>query len=610
MHLRIVLGGAFVLCALVLFSVGCRDRFECGIRLDGNVTRCTGNTQVCMCSERRCAEADPDACPESGYAYVFPEGDRNRCVPPDRLQAPVIAGNVSGDAALCPDQASIPPRCGLRVSGQVATCPGNQTCLCEVNLCATFERTDDCPTGWRRAVDGTCLDLTDIDPNVRVDNEGLCPGARAPDPRITCGRPNSLGVIENCPDDQTCICGTNRCAIADSAACPATRFRYAPDSVDAPAECVALPDSEGERVEAGACADFRPARIPCGTAAEGPDCPDANQRCVCATGFCAEAAAMGTCTETGLQYVGSAECLEPAEQATAIADGLCAPACGALGTDGRIVRCPFGTCICGAGTGQCAVADATCPTGSAFVANNACVTYTATTPAQPLAEGGLCPATPTDDACGRAGADGRLQTCGDNQVCVCQGGDGRCAQTEPTCPDRRAFVPTNRCAPADGGEVVSVDGLLCPGTPAPTAIPCGVLDESGRVRACQDGEQCVCRPAAGACARPESACPFGLAEAHSGACVSLSSTEYTRSVAADALCPPVAPTAVACSTAIATECAGSPCGCAPDGSGVCVQTQSACPSGFAETATLRCIRLDENREIVNTGSCPVSPGGP
>lgn len=611
MQPRNVLGVCLLLC-LVVLSVGCRDRFECGIRIDGTVTRCTGNTEVCLCSQNRCARTDPEACPDSGYAYVFPEGNDEKCVPEEILEAPVIASEVVGDSALCPNQSAIPPRCGLRVSGEVAACPGNQTCLCDLNLCASFERTEDCPEGWRRAVDGVCLDVTTFNPNIRVGTDGLCPGATAPGPRISCGRPNEIGLVEECPDDQVCICGTNRCAIADAAACPATRFRYAPDAADDPAECVAVEDAEGERVDSGACADFRPARIPCGTATgtTSPDCPDPAQRCVCASGFCAEDPDEGQNCTTGLRFVGSGECVDDAELATTIDAGLCAPGCGVLGDDGRIVQCPFGSCVCGLGRGQCAVPDATCPTGSAFVETDSCVTYTAATPAQTLVSG-VCPANPVDEPCGVVDADGRLTRCPDaGEMCVCQNGDGRCARVEMTCPNDRAFVPTNRCAPADSAEVTTVVGVLCPGVPMPPGITCGELDGSGRIRTCAAEEQCICRPSGGTCAQTESACPFGLSNSNDGTCVALSTTDYTRPVSGDALCPPFAPTPVSCGVSIESECGAEPqCGCRTDGTGVCVVVQGACASGLAEAETLRCIRLDENLDVRSAGACP-APGGP
>ena len=588
---------------------GCRDRFECGILLDGTATRCTGATEICLCGERRCAETDPDRCPESGYAYVFPENGE-RCVPEASLNEPVISGSVAGEAALCPDQASIPPRCGLLVSGQVATCPGNQTCLCDVNLCANFERTEDCPTGWRRAVDGTCLDLSTINPNLRPGDNGLCPGALTPAPRVSCGRPNEVGLVEDCPEDQTCICSTNRCAIADATACPDTRFRYAPDAADDPAECVSVDDASGERVTAGACADFRPSPIACGSAAApgGPDCPEADQSCICSAGLCAEISPVEACP-TGLRFVGSGDCVNPADQPTAIDDGLCAPDCGVLGGDGRIVQCPFGACICSADAGRCSLADPTCPTGLAFVENNQCVMYSAETINQTLASGALCPANPVDAPCGVSAADGRLARCGPDETCVCDGSVGRCARLEPTCPAGRAFMPTNRCAPADGGAITTVNGVLCPGaTPSPP-VTCGTLDASGRVQGCQAGEQCICRPDGGACAVAEPACPFGLANAHDGTCVTLSETAFTRPVAADALCPPRAPTPIACGQSAQTECAGVlQCGCRADGTGVCVVEQASCVSGLAEAETLRCVPLSENLQPIETGICP--PGGP
>ncbi len=604
---RILLGWCVLLVALLILSTGCRDRFECGILLDGTPTVCSGATEVCLCGERRCAETAPEQCPESGYAYVFPE-KKDECVPPEQLLEPVISSNVAGTAALCPDQAPIPPRCGLRVSGQVTTCPGNLTCLCDLNLCASFERTDDCTTGWRRAVDGQCLDITSVDVNIRPGDSGLCPGALAPAPRIACGRPNLVGLIEDCPEDQTCICGTNRCAIADSNACPDTRFRYAPDSPDDPAECVAANDAAGERVEAGACSDFRASRIACGTSTTGPDCPDDGQRCVCDTGFCAESATDGACGTTGLQYVGSGECISETELATTIDEGLCAPDCGVLADDGRIVQCPFGDCICGDMSGQCAVNDASCPTGSAFVANDRCVTYTATVTNQLLVSGQVCPASPVDNLCGVPGPDGRLLTCAPSEACLCQTGEGRCARPETTCPNGRAFVPTNRCAPADGGDVTSSNGLLCPGAPQPPAVTCGELDSTGRIRACQGDEQCICRPAGGACATPEPTCPFGLANANDGTCVSLSSTDFTRPVAGDALCPPLSPAPIACGLDAETECGGLQCGCRTDGSGICVLPQASCPLGIAEAETLRCIRLDENLTPIDSGAC--APGVP
>ena len=592
-------------------TTGCRDRFECGVLIDGEVTRCTGATEICLCGVRRCAETAPNACPESGYAFVFkddtdaPDG----CVPETELSGPVISGNVTGTGALCPDQAPIPPSCGVRVSGQVAACPGNQTCLCDLNLCASFERTDDCPTGWRRAVDGSCLDLTDVNTNLRPDSDGLCLGARTPGPRIICGRPNELGVVEECPDDQTCICSTNRCAIADSTACPDTRFRYAPDAAGDAAECVAVADASGERVTDGACTDFRPSPIACGTEATGPDCPDPSQQCVCGTGLCAEAAPASTCAPTGLRYVGSGECVEAADQPTVIEDGLCSPACGSLAGDGRITQCPFGTCICGESGGECSFTDATCPTGIAFVADNRCVAYSATTPAQPLAAGELCPAAPVDRPCGVGGAEGRLGRCDAGQTCVCEGGAGRCARVEATCPDGRAFVPTNRCAPPDAGPVSTVNGVLCPGAPAPPAITCGALDDAGRVQGCATGEQCICRPSGGTCAAPEPACPFGLSNANDGACVALSEATYTRPVAADALCPPLSPTPLVCGQAAQTECAGElRCGCSAPNTGVCVLEQVACPSGLAEANTLRCIGLSENLQVIDSGAC--TAGGP
>ena len=600
--------GACLLLLAVLCTVGCRDRFECGILLDGTPTRCTGATEVCLCSERRCAETAPETCPISGYQYVFSERKNEECVPPEVLAGPVISGNVAGNAALCPDQASIPPRCGVRISGQVATCPGNQTCLCSLNLCASFERTEGCETGWRRAVDGTCLDIAQVDVNIRPGDSGLCPGADAPAPRVACGRPNLVGLIEDCPDDQTCICGTNRCAIADAAACPDTRFRYAPDAPDDPAECVPVDDANGERVEAGACADFRPDRIACGTEAAGPDCPDANQRCVCATGFCAEPVAAEMCPDTQLAYVGAGECVTATEQPTAIDDGLCAPQCGVLASDGRIVQCPFGTCVCGETAGQCTVDDATCPTGAAFVADNQCLTYTATAVAQVLSSGGLCPAVPEDRVCGVGTEDGRLAQCAADEACLCEGGVGRCARAEATCPNGRAFMPTNRCAPADGDGLTTVRGLLCEGAATPPPVTCGDLDPSGRVRACLPDEQCICRPTGGMCATAEPTCPFGFANANDGTCIALSTTDFTRPVGADALCPPRPPAALSCGLDAANECPGDlQCGCRGDATGVCVLAQAACPSGLAEAETLRCARIDENLQVINNGAC--APGG-
>ena len=525
-------------------------------------------------------------------------------MPPTAFESPVVSGNVTGPAALCPDQASIPPTCGVQVSGQVASCAGNQTCLCDLNLCATFERTDDCPTGWRRAVDGACLDLTDVNPNLRPSSDGLCPGARLPSPQIQCGRPNQVGLIEDCPEDQTCICGTNRCAIADATACPATRFRYAPEAPGADAECVAVDDANGERIIEGACTEFRPAPIACGTEETGPDCPDPNQRCVCATGLCAEAAPAPTCAQTGLRYVGSGECVAENQQPTVIDDGLCAPACGVAAADGRIVQCPFGNCICTDAGGRCAVTDATCPTTTAFVDTNICLAYTASAAAQTLTTGAVCPAVFEDRACGGPSSDGRLARCAAGETCVCEGGVGRCARAEATCPAGRAFAPTNRCAPGDGGAITSVVGLLCPGATAAPPLSCGELDGTGRIRTCRPDEQCICRAGGGTCAAAEPACPFGFANANDGACVALSDTDFTRPVAADALCPPLAPTPIACGVAAETECAGElRCGCSGSQTGVCVIEQAACPSGLAEAATLRCIRLDENLQVIETGAC-------
>ncbi len=600
---------ACALIAAVLSMAGCRDRFECGILIDGTVTRCTGATEICLCSERRCAETAPNTCPASGYAYVFQEGNEDECVPPDALDGPVITANVTGAAALCPDQVSIPPSCGVRVSGQVAACPGNQTCLCDLNLCVSFERTDDCPTGWRRAVDATCLDVTAVDTDQRPADDGLCAGARTPGPRVNCGRPNDVGAIEDCPDDQTCICSTHRCAIADATACPETRFRYAPDAEGSPVQCVPVDDSNGERVTAGACTDFRPSPIPCGADdGDGPDCPDPSQQCVCGTGLCAETAPASTCAPTGLRYVGSQECVEAADQPTIIEDGLCAPACGRLAGDGRIVQCPFGACACTDDGGRCTVADPSCPTGNAFVSDDRCVTFNATDAVQTIAAGELCPATFEDRACGGPGPDGRLARCGPDETCVCEAGTGRCARPEPTCPDGRAYVPTARCAARDGNGVTSVSGLLCPGATAAPPVACGALDGAGRIRSCAPAEQCICRSDGGTCAVAEPACPFGLSAANDGTCVALSESTFTRPVAGDALCPPVPPTPIACGQAAQTECAGElRCGCS-GATGVCVIEQPACASGFAEANTLRCIAASENRRIIDSGAC--ATGGP
>ncbi|MEM7674910.1 MAG: hypothetical protein AAF449_02795 [Myxococcota bacterium] len=605
--LRVLLFGCLFI--IVIMTAGCRDRFECGVLLDGTATRCTGATEVCLCSERRCAKTAAEACPQSGYAYVFPEGDSNRCVPIDVLNGPVVSGNVTGNAALCPDQAPIPPRCGLRVSGQVASCPGNQTCLCEQNLCASFERTEDCPTGWRRAVDGACLDISSLNVNLRPGENGLCPGAEVPAPRVQCGRPNDIGLIEQCPDDQTCICSTNRCALADAVACPATRFRYAPDSPDAPAECVAVDDASDERISEGACAAFRPDPIACGSDAltSGPDCPEPGQVCVCGVsgGRCAEPAPTATC-ETGLRIVGSGLCVDPADQPTTIAAGLCAPTCGTQAADGRIVSCPFGTCLCGAEGGECAFSDPTCPSGSAFVADDRCVTYSSTVAAQPIAANEVCPAVVEDRVCGISGPDGRLARCGAGESCLCEGGAGRCIRPESTCPQGRAFVPTSRCAPADSASQQTVGNIMCPLAPAASAIACGELDDSGRIRACQTTEICVCRAAGGVCATAEPTCPFGFAEAHSGMCVGLSAADYTRPVSAAALCPARPPVAIACGSAAQLECpSDTQCGCRSNGSGGCVVSQAACPGGLAEAETLRCLPPQDTIRVVASGACPV-----
>ena len=306
---------------------------------------------------------------------------------------------------------------------------------------------------------------------------------------------------------------------------------------------------------------------------------------------------------------GSGECVETADQPTVIEDGLCAPACGVQASDGRIVQCPFGTCICGEDGGECSVADATCPTGTAFVADDRCLSYSATAPAQSLAAGELCPAEPVDRACGVGAPDGRLSRCGAGEACVCDGSAGRCARVEPTCPSERAYVPTNRCAPADGGPVSTVNGVLCPGAPPPPPLVCGTLDSAGRVQGCETGEQCICRPSGGTCAATEPACPFGLSNANDGACVGLSETTFTRPVAADALCPPMSPTPVLCGQMAETECAGDlRCGCSGPNTGVCVLEQAACASGLAEAATLRCIGLTENLQVIDSGAC--TTGGP
>jgi len=376
---------------------------------------------------------------------------------------------------------------------------------------------------------------------------------------------------------------------------------------------VAVDDASGERISEGACAAFRPDPITCGRddLINGADCPEPGQVCICGAsgGLCAEPAPTTTC-ETGLRLVGSGDCVDATDQMTAVTSGLCAPACGTQGGDGRIVACPFGTCLCGddgnlAG-GRCAFTDPTCPSGSAFVANDRCVTYSATVAAQPIAATEVCPAVVEDNVCGTAGPDGRLARCGPDELCQCEGAAGRCIRMEPTCPQGRAFVPSNRCAPADDATRQTVGNVMCPTAPATPAVPCGALDGSGRIQACQTTEVCICRPTGGVCATAEPTCPFGFAEAHDGTCVGLSATTYTRPVGAGALCPARPPEAVTCGNAAEIECQGdAQCGCRTNGTGVCVVAQAACPGGLAEAETLRCLSPQDNIRVVASGACPV-----
>lgn len=592
--------------AAVSSSCRCNDAFECGVQIGSDITRCSRADEFCICTantssaSNRCARVD-SSCP-SQYAFVFPESDAERCVDSADL-AVAIPNEATGSAAICPGEKAIPPKCGVRVSGSVLSCPDPYVCLCDQGICARYNGIDQtCP--WRRATDDACLAPAEHDPNHRPGDDGICPSTNIPEPEVVCGKVDN-GSVMSCGENERCICnGKYRCAFSDAESCPDTRLRYRssdPNQI----ECVLAEDSPSS-ISSGLCLEDRPPRTACGSPVDGgaTDCPLDTQRCICSTGFCAENVPGATCAST-FRYSGSGECVAAEDQNSAIDSGSCAPMCGTKDPSGRIMNCKYGDCICGIGAGRCAIPDAECPSGRSYVDDKNCVIYSTTTAAQIIADGDLCPSKLDEIACGTAGQDSRVARCGPEQQCACSEGAGFCVEFEPSCDSGRAYRPSNRCFDPMGMSLI--DSGLCPGATT-ASITCGAVDmSSGRILECAEGERCVCRGAGDFCARPDPGCPSGLAGAHDEVCVPLKDDDYLIAIDGRRLCPQTEPEVIPCAEDVEEECgADTVCICAGE-TGRCAFDQPACASGYQLMNTGQCeTEIAPDESIVREGGCASS----
>lgn len=557
-------GGCLAVVLVLSLSTACeQDPFRCGVTVGTETAVCDGPGEVCVCQTQRCATADAETCPDSGFRWTRADSsdadDENHCLSAEQTMTRLPAG-ASGNAAMCPGETGRPIECGLTDG---ITCLPGEECVCSTNRCA--RRDDQCLSeGSRhRYVDsGMCVAGDDDLPSALAPRTagttipGLCTAA------VRCGRAGAT----SCLPGETCVCQSGRCARPDPCA---SGLKY----VDGLQECVESSHAAAETLApvTDEVTMQCPSHLPCGLRGEVP-CRS-GEICVCATNRCARASTDDACTSTGARwtYIDDNSCVAPEVSGEAGLlnyprgageSGVCPPSpCNGIDNN-----CLVGeTCICT--SGRCARnGDASCIAAELRYVDRGleCVpesdfpeTYIATNTGEPVATCALAP------SCGLSAG----MICANDEVCICT--TNRCARpaTDESCTStgaRWAYVDDNTCVSAEvSGTAALVDFPLgdgedgvCPATPC-----------NGTSNTCLSGETCVCH--SGRCAREGVTCGGQLQYVDRGIeCVPASDYPQTYVATTPDVCALAAPCGVPggtdCGTSQVCVCGTNRCAVADD----------------------------------------------
>lgn len=386
---RIVSGPRVAVLAMagLSFPQGCghADRFECGIKVDGNVTQCDEPNQVCICGKRRCAQYAAEC--TTRYKFVFGAQD---CIEQGDLAFVRAADPSKPDNALCPEVASRPAvaqPCGDfdRISGKILTCASaSETCVCTPTggICATNVG-KSCPGEF--AANGACLSIEGQHYVQTIAANELC--LKSPPSATPCGTSNAEGRLQQCPSGLECGCAEaqGRCLKRVEESVCASGMRIETDSYK---QCA--PDMT-TIIDHGLCAGAKAVDVSCGA-------KDANGRvgncvtgesCVCAysatgaTGSCARKAvtASAACS-TGLERVSDGECISLSDTGATVTLNDAAARCPAQAPDevgcgtAPSTECAATSlgCYCGMTPHTCVVEEPGCDSGVAFAGSHRCLT--------------------------------------------------------------------------------------------------------------------------------------------------------------------------------------------------------------------------------------------
>jgi hypothetical protein len=294
------------------------DRFECGAKVDGNVTQCDEEGQVCICSapdgetERkagRCAKVDR-TCETTSYRFVFGNKD---CISGEDAKHITKADPATPDNALCPlpHPAAV---CGVFDADRdaILNCSAAETCVCGKGggLCAIPVAA--CASGY--AANGDCLKLDAVEFVRIIGSNGLCGDGAAPEPQ-PCGGPDRTGRLQTCAEGFVCHCvgGKGSCAREVESTICASKLLYETDGGK-------LCASEGGKLVDGVCGAAPIDPVACGVrdqAGRIGRCA-AGESCACQfdgstiTGSCVkppDADDLLPCS-SGFQLVSDHQCLE------------------------------------------------------------------------------------------------------------------------------------------------------------------------------------------------------------------------------------------------------------------------------------------------------------